>query len=441
MHFEVAKLSDWVHLPCPPPAGKKLILVKICGTEKVVAVDENGIFHFFRWAWKPHEVSEEEKEYAEPDQGCFVAQRELPNFKSVPRLAYNSAEIGPPVVAISRTMFASGSLLLVLSDGDGKGALSLQFLDVNKNVVKGIAIIPCVHSARITCIATDTMGSSSHLNYQAGGGGGVGGELAITGSEDGSATLWRFISSHYLPLRPRLRLRGHYGSAISSVAISSSLNICMSVSSTRCCLFHLGNGQLLRSFPPMENSTFGNMSCLSNNGFIILLSMKKEKAVITLYSLEGLLLGTRELSEPPRKMMNVQKNILCICTSDGAHFYLISSTNPLRRIDAWHFASKGAYDIDIGPYPKQIVAAMASVSGSLVLHALPGITLFSEENRKIAVSAAVGNALAKPAQKIKSAVGTAFNRVKGTEESASSNNNSAASGGITGFFNAFRKQG
>lgn len=264
--------------------------------------------------------------------------------------------------------------------------------------------------------------------------------MAITGSEDGSATLWRFISSHYLPLRPRLRLRGHYGSAILSVAISSSLNICVTVSKTRCCLFHLGNGQLLRSFPPIENSVFGKMSCLSINGFIILLCLTTEKAVITLCSLEGVLLGTRELVEPPRNMAVIQRNIVCACTSDGVQFYLLSATDPLRKIDAWHF-SKGAYDVDIGPYPKQIVAAMASSSGSLVLHALPGITLFSEENRKVAMSAAVGNALAMPAQKIKSAVGTAFSRVKGTEENAGSKNNATTSGGITGFFqNAFRKQ-
>ena len=33
LHFEVVKLSDWVHLPCPPPDRKKLIILKICGTE------------------------------------------------------------------------------------------------------------------------------------------------------------------------------------------------------------------------------------------------------------------------------------------------------------------------------------------------------------------------------------------------------------------------
>merc|ERR1712183_206268 len=112
-----------------------------------------------------------------------------------------------------------------------------------------MGIVPKAHSARISCIAMDLIGSASSEHTC----GGVGGELALVGSEDGSATLWRFISSHYLPLRPRLRLRGHYGSKIRSLAINTSLNLCVTVSETRCCLFHLGNGSLLRSFgPPMS---------------------------------------------------------------------------------------------------------------------------------------------------------------------------------------------
>ena len=177
-YFEEAKLCDWVHLSSPPPVGKNLIAVRICGTDKVVAVDENGIIHFFKWMWKPDEVADDDddQKVSEPDQGCFVAQRELLHYKTVPRLAYvrpdalNGAE-SPLAVAISRTMFASQTLLLVLSDGDGKGALALQFLDPSKNIIKGVAIIPSVHSSRITCIAMDTMGSVSYQSYFSGGGG------------------------------------------------------------------------------------------------------------------------------------------------------------------------------------------------------------------------------------------------------------------------------
>ena len=177
-YFEEAKLSDWVHLSSLPPVSKNLMAVRICGTDKVVAIDENGIIHFFKWLWKPDEVTEDEDEekVSDPDQGCFVAQREVINFKTVPRLAYtfpdasNDVEL-PIAVAVSRTMFASQTLLLVLSDGNGKGALALQFLDPSKNIIKGVAIIPSVHSSRITCIAMDTMGSVSYQSYFSGGGG------------------------------------------------------------------------------------------------------------------------------------------------------------------------------------------------------------------------------------------------------------------------------
>lgn len=75
-HFEEAKLCDWLHLPSPPPAGKNLMLVRICGSDKIVSVDENGIFHFIKWMWKPDEITEDDddQKFSEPDQGCFVAQ-------------------------------------------------------------------------------------------------------------------------------------------------------------------------------------------------------------------------------------------------------------------------------------------------------------------------------------------------------------------------------
>merc|ERR1712157_277436 len=290
-----------------------------------------------------------------------------------------------------------------------------------------------------TCIAMDTMGCNTHVSYHAGGGG-VGGELAILGSEDGSATLWRFISSHYLPLRPRLRLKGHGGSAILSVAISSSLNICASVSEKRCCLFHLGNGQLLRSFSPIDGCVFGNITCLSESGYIIFLY---SSGIVAMFTLEGICIGSKIFQGTPKRIVNVQKNVIAICTTNGTKFCLLSSLNPLCEIDEWNFTNKEAYDIDIGPCPKQVLAAMASSSGSLLLHALPGITAFSEENRKIAVSTAVGYALAKPAQKIRSAVGNVVNRgtrfVTRVEENTRVPNNNT--GGIGGFFrDAFRKQ-
>jgi hypothetical protein len=41
------------------------------------------------------------------------------------------------------------------------------------------------------------------------------------------------MSSHYLPLRPRVRLSGHGGSPIHAVALSSSIHVAATVSSRR----------------------------------------------------------------------------------------------------------------------------------------------------------------------------------------------------------------
>ena len=180
-------------------------------------------------------------------------------------------------------------------------------------------------------------------------------------------------------------------------------------------------------------------------------------SVLTMFSFEGVLVGQKELNNTPRKISSMQKNVISVSSSDGISFLLVSSLHPLEEVENWCF-SKGAFDIDIGPYPKQVIAVMASSAGSIVIHALPGITNFSEENRKIAVGTAVGNALAKPAQKIKSAVGNltnAINRgtkvVKSVDETVSSatgnggntgGGSGGGGGGIGGFFqNAFRKPG
>jgi hypothetical protein len=92
--FFSAPTSYWVHLDAPPPGPHAaLIAIRLAGTDRVLAVDALGIFHSFRWAWKP-EASSLEDEMLHPfsysvgpiDKGCFVAQRELPRFRIVPRL-------------------------------------------------------------------------------------------------------------------------------------------------------------------------------------------------------------------------------------------------------------------------------------------------------------------------------------------------------------------
>jgi hypothetical protein len=102
-----------------------------------LAIDANGIFHSFRWAWKPNDDSDTHVgENGIIDKGNFIAQRELPRFKTVPRLIHvpSARDDSIPAVAISKTLFASRSVLLVLSDGDGCGDSPCNWLTQRRPV-------------------------------------------------------------------------------------------------------------------------------------------------------------------------------------------------------------------------------------------------------------------------------------------------------------------
>lgn len=438
--FFSAPLSHWVHLDAPPPGPHApLVSVRFAGTDRCLAIDAKGIFHTFRWAWRP-----EERESDTPmpgpdfDKGCFVAQRELPRFRSVPRLMLSSSSNQIPVVAISKTLFAGRSVLLVLSDGDGRGGLGLQLVDPSKGQIRGEVLIPSIHSARITCIATDPIGTAA-------GHGGVGGELALIGSADGTASLWRFMSSHYLPLRPRVRFGGHGGRKISAATLCSSTNIAATISRDRCCLFSIGNGALLRSFgPPPDTLDFPESDsvqvdtkfadsaalALSVQGFVITVcesvirsqSSNGERKIITLhlFSIEGVSLGSKPLESwrglPHKLQCTPDGTAAMLCCGRGITIHRISACSPLEIIDEWQITEsdslgisaesiEAAFDVDFGPSLNRPVCAAAACSkGALRLHALPGISSWSERHKKSGLSQTVGTALAKPAQRINRAV-------------------------------------
>ena len=164
--FFSAPISHWVHLDAPPPGPHApLISVRLAGTDRCLAVDKRGVFHCFRWAWKAEESTEISGFGSDTkfplDNGCFIAQRELTRFRTVPRLVHNPQRDEFPAIAISKTLFAGRSVLLVLSDGDGRGGLAMQLVDPSKGVVRGEAVIKSVHSARIQCIATDPIGTAA----------------------------------------------------------------------------------------------------------------------------------------------------------------------------------------------------------------------------------------------------------------------------------------
>jgi len=168
--FESAPISHWVHLFAPPPGPHApLISVRFVFPDRCIAIDALGIYHFFRWAWKADmEQSDERPSRLNDlfsDRGYFVGQRELPHFRSVPRLRFSRPKptnwknkSDGVVVAISKCLYATRSLLVV-SDGDGQGGLCFQLVDPSKCIVQGEVHVSSAHSSRISAIHMDPIGT------------------------------------------------------------------------------------------------------------------------------------------------------------------------------------------------------------------------------------------------------------------------------------------
>ena len=172
--FIGSPISYWVHLAAPPPGPHApLISIRLTLSDRCLAVDSKGIYHFFRWAWKPELLSEEDYNvegkisdevspyYAYRDKGCFVAQRELISFRNIPCLPFtpiSNENVRNVTVCMSKTLFSNRTLLLVLSDGDGKGGLAMQLIDPVKGAIKGEVIVPSAHADYITAIDMDPIG-------------------------------------------------------------------------------------------------------------------------------------------------------------------------------------------------------------------------------------------------------------------------------------------
>ena len=171
---------------------------------------------------------------------------------------------------------------------------------------KSEALIPFAHSDAITVIKTVSLTSSSLGD----------GELAIVGSRDSTASLWRIRRSEALSLRPKLRFSGHSGEPIFGADISISLNVCMTVSRKRCCINSLSNGMLLRTICPptspgvpftYHRTIFANSDAivLGKRGYLVLPCqsfcqenglVRKPVVTLQLFSLEGCELGSCALA-------------------------------------------------------------------------------------------------------------------------------------------------
>jgi hypothetical protein len=132
-----------------------------------------------------------------------------------------------------------------------------------------------------------------------------------------------------------------------------------------------------------------------------------------LFSIEGVHCGSRSLDSlvPHKIIATFDGRSVLVSRNGSVSVYLVSPINPLTVMSEWAITDGNGenvptFDIDIGPSLfRPVVAAAACSEGAMRLHALPGISAWSEANKKGTMSSVVGSAFAKPAEKLKQAGG------------------------------------
>lgn len=137
-----------------------------------------------------------------------------------------------------------------------------------------------------------------------------------------------------------------------------------------------------------------------------------------LFSLEGVSLGSKPLESwrgrPHKMYCTPDGTAVLVCSGRGVTIHRLSAVTPLEFIDEWHITEQEelskdlsqAFDIDLGPsLNRPVVAAAACSNGALRLHALSGISSYSERHKKLGLAQGVGSVLAMPAKRLKNVVG------------------------------------
>ena len=95
----------------------------------------------------------------------------------------------------------------------------------------------------------------------------------------------------------------------------------------------------------------------------------------------------------------------------------LSAITPLEFIDEWHITESDeltssvsqAWDVDLGPsLNRPVLAAAACSSGALRLHALAGISAYSERHKKSGLTQSISNAFARPGRRLKNTMAKGF---------------------------------
>ena len=241
----------------------------------------------------------------------------------------------------------------------------------------------------------------------------------------------------------------------------------------RLCIFSVGNGALIRAWGPPVDSLKGfegattktvfadtQALCLSVQGFVCavcktsILDNNKRTAreiiSLHLFSLEGVSIGSKALESwrgtPNKITCTPDGTAVFVCCGRGVTVHRLSTIAPLEFIDEWQITEleeldgdvPEAFDVDFGPsLMRPIVGAAALSGGVLRLHALNGISAWSDRH-KARSGLGIGQALSKPAGRIKNALGRALGIGKDVAKEVSSD---VKERGVGGFLSGtlFRK--
>jgi hypothetical protein len=329
------------------------------------------------------------------DVGNFLVTQDTLSFRDMlPRLF-----VATKTVAISQRTFVGGTVVLVISDGDGRGGMGVQVVDIVHGIVKSQVMLAGVASERLTCITTEVCASS-------------GIEVVALGSKDGSVSVWKFRNSEVLPTRPMLKFSGHNGGEIAAVALCGHLRCVVSASDdNKICVHSLISGKIIRSWVCVGCKI--TSVAVSKRGFVVVACDAGASATeLRMYTVDAREVGSVLLEGKVEKMKDVLDGCALATTMRGAVQLLrLSSCRPFEIVDTWNIDVGGfdllgggvgnvvVGDIDFGPDRRlsscPAVAVAGIADGGVRIHALPGITAWSR-TVSLGIGASVAGLVTKP---------------------------------------------
>ena len=206
-------------------------------------------------------------------------------------------------------------------------------------------------------------------------------------------------------------------------------------------------------------SSFSSAIAISVQGFIVTVTdtvLERRGKIVTLdlWTVEGLLVGNKPLESwrgsPSKVECTPDGTTVWVCSGRGITFHRVSVIHPLDLLDEWHITEDltnesvpRAFDMDLGPsINRPVVAAAACSEGVLRLHALTGITHWSEKHRKSGLM--IGNAF-KPTGRLNQAVKKGWGQLGQLagvgRDIGREVKSDVKQGGMTGLFNNLMKKG